>query len=255
MVFETLLYEKQDHIVRITMNRPERLNALNDSMRRELDEAWEALKQDDDAHIGIITGAGDRAFNAGLDLKEASTQYAEGRGPALARYHPGPHQIWKPLIAAVNGVACGGGMSIAVECDIIITTPDATFFDPHATTIGFAGPLSVSLPRRIPFHVALRMMLMGSKERLSAHRAYETGLVTEIVPREQLLARATEIAQLLTENSSLVMAAAKEATWRSADAAIEDAQQFLAQHVAAAKKTQEPLEGAVAFVERRRPQW
>jgi enoyl-CoA hydratase/carnithine racemase len=202
--FETLLYREDDGVAWVTLNRPEVHNAFNYQMQRELKGLWEMLRRNDDVRCIVLTGAGEKAFCVGLDRSEmvmgaASPEELEKRtGAGVVSSSPwqfddpgdniGPktNGLWKPLIVAVNGMACGGGFYLLGEAEFIIAAEHATFFDPHVSFGMTACMESMHMLQKMPFHEIMRLALLGSAERLSAPRAYQIGLVSEVVPAERL---------------------------------------------------------------------
>ena len=187
MSYEFITYEHSDRIVTITINRPERLNAVHPPTTDELVDAWERFRNDDDAWIAILTGAGDRAFSAGNDLKYAA-QVGSSKVTAASSPQPGglgghtrAFTCWKPIIAAVNGYALGGGFEMALACDIIIAADRARFGLPEPT-VGFMASSGGAqrLPRSMPLKVAMGYMLTARQ--MSAEEALRWGLVNEVVP-------------------------------------------------------------------------
>jgi enoyl-CoA hydratase/carnithine racemase len=264
---KTLLYEKAGRIVTITMNRPERLNATNTQMMEDWEVAWRTFNADDNAWVAIITGAGDRGFCTGQDVKES----AETGGPSERTLSSGrklgndlKERLWftprgmgvqKPIICAVNGVCAGGGLHLVAESDIVIAAEHATFLDPHVAVGQVSALEPIALLQRAPFEPIMRMVLMGREERLTAQRAYEIHLVSEVVPKEQLMPRAREIAEKLCKNSLATMIASKRALWESLnytfDKAWENGWKILVEHWSHPDYT----EGPRAFAERRPPRW
>ncbi|MCA1727535.1 MAG: enoyl-CoA hydratase/isomerase family protein [Actinobacteria bacterium] len=200
--FETILYEENDGVATVTLNRPEFHNAFNARMQEELDELWSALRDGDDIRCVVLTGAGDRAFCTGIDRSEIDVAATSGfdplkyRDPGL-RLGPRSHGVWKPVIGAVNGMACGGAFYLLGEVDFIIASEQASFFDPHLTY----GMTSVYEPilmlPRMPFGELMRMTLMAGAERISAQRAHQIGLVSEVVAAERLMESALEAARTI----------------------------------------------------------
>src|SRR5262245_49725294 len=181
-------------------------------MQRELRELWNALRTHEQVRCGVLTGAGEKAFCSGIDRVETiEKQYLgheegpddTGRvgGPFMyndpgTNINPKQNDLWKPVVAAVNGMACGGALYMLGESDIIIAAEHATFFDPHVTYGMVAGFESMHLLQKLPLGETLRVALMGGLERLSAQRAYQLGLVSEVVPKEELLERAMWVASV-----------------------------------------------------------
>jgi enoyl-CoA hydratase/carnithine racemase len=221
-----LLYEKSDDgIAWLTLNRPHVLNAANMAMRDELWSLLHAVRDDPDVRCVVFKGAGDRAFSAGADIGEFGTapSYVEARAARADR------DIWgfmlsvmKPMVAAIHGFAFGAGCELSLCCDIRIASEDATFALPevHLGYIPSAGGTQ-TLPRTIAPGIAREMIL--SAEPIDAQRALRCGLVQRVVPRERLLAEATEVARTLASHPPDAVAAAKEAMLRGADLSLEAA--------------------------------
>ena len=195
MTYETILYEVADRIATITFNRPERLNAVNEQMISELNDAYTRAEGDDDVWTLIVTATG-RAFCAGADVEKIPE---DGKAPHEGRYlsqykqweapqeaTPPFRTMAKPIVVAVNGLCCGAGMDLVTTGDITIATDDATFFDPHVSIGLVSGREMVRVARALPVNVAMRMALLGRQERLTAQRAYELGFITELVRPDEL---------------------------------------------------------------------
>jgi enoyl-CoA hydratase/carnithine racemase len=219
--FETVLFTVgADHVATITLNRPEVLNAFNEQMCREFAELWPVIREDDAVHAVVLRAAGDRAFSTGVDVK-APIQYSTNvwsqadPGDSLS---PKANRVWKPVVCAVNGMAAGGAFYWINESDIVICSPEATFFDPHVT-YGLTAVLEpIGLARRVPLGEALRIALMGLDERVSAERALTIGLVTEIVDRAELWGRAQQIAAAIAAKPPAAVQGTVRAIWESLDA-------------------------------------
>ncbi|HQR02777.1 MAG: enoyl-CoA hydratase/isomerase family protein [Proteobacteria bacterium] len=254
MSFTTLEYSVTDGIARIVLNRPDRLNAINQAMSLELPRVWQRFETDPEARVAIFTGAGQRALCTGADLLEPpETDTAQSIDSI--RWTPLQNQVSKPVICAVNGMAVGGGLHFVADADIVIAADNAWFSDPHVA-VGFVSGLEpVMLARRIPLGHVLRMALMGGAERVSAVLAERMGLVSEVVPADGLQARALELASAIARHSPAALARTKQAIWQSLDkglqASLENAWQLIIGH------TQHPdfSEGPRAFAEKRPPQW
>jgi enoyl-CoA hydratase/carnithine racemase len=197
---ETILFEKADGIAWVTLNRPEVRNAINQKMQDELRAIWRGLRYDDDVRCIVLAGEGE-SFCTGIDRGEAISEdntaaMEAGRFPGYPTpwmyddpgYDVGPKtcDLWKPVIAAVHGIACGGAFYMLGETEFIIAADDAVFFDPHVTYGMTAAFEPIQLLAKMPFQEVMRMALLGAHERMSARRAYEIGLVSEVVPKEQL---------------------------------------------------------------------
>jgi enoyl-CoA hydratase/carnithine racemase len=198
--FETLLYRVEDGVAWLTLNRPEVHNAFNATMQLELRSIWTRLRSDDDVRCVVLTGAGDRAFCTGVDRDEAvagapvdEAAYIGAVGTPFMYDEPGrnigPKQcgLWKPVIAAVNGMACGGAFYLLGEVEFIIASEHATFFDPHVTYGMVAAYEPINMLAKMPFGEIMRLSLLGAHERMTAATAREVGLVSEVVPSGQLL--------------------------------------------------------------------
>src|SRR4051794_10269632 len=216
--FETIQYEVRDGVGWVTLNRPDVMNAFDGRMLDELSALWRRLRTDDDVRVIVLTGAGDRAFCTGIDRNSiVGDGTAEGGiGFTSSPFHqddpgtrlgPKTNDLWKPVIAAVNGMACGGAFYLLGECDILIAAEEATFFDPHVTYGMPATYESILLVGRMPLGEVLRMQLTGAAERLSAKRAYEMGLVSEVVPRDELRAAAAQLATTIAASPTLAVQA------------------------------------------------
>jgi len=199
--YETLLYEESDGVATITLNRPDKLNAFSPTMNRELVAAWEALRMNEHVRAIILTGAGDRAFTSGIDL---TFDYPQPTSKLMIndelRYvGPKTNDLWKPVIAAVNGLACGAAFFLLGEVEMIIATEEATFFDPHLTHGMPAVAEPMFMLQRMPLGEIMRISLLGRHERMSAGRAREIGLVQEVVPADQLMDSARWAAQVIAD--------------------------------------------------------
>jgi enoyl-CoA hydratase/carnithine racemase len=230
--FETIVFEVRDHVAWITLNRPEVMNAFNFRMQMELRQAWLDVRMDDDVRVAVLSGTGDRAFCTGIDRNEfgpmsraedtdALRQYIESStsyDPIGQNLSPKSGlQCWKPIVAAVNGVAGGGALYMLGEADIIICSENASFFDPHVSFSMVAAYESILMAHRMPLGEVLRMQLLGTYERMSAERALQIGLVSEVVPHDQLLAAAGRIAEAIAAQSPSAVQGTIRATWATVD--------------------------------------
>jgi enoyl-CoA hydratase/carnithine racemase len=230
---ETLLYEERDGVAIVTLNRPEVHNAFNMAMQRELRHVWTSLRTNDDVRVVILTGAGEKAFCSGIDREESiqegllerpqNAPLTEGRAGQVStpfmfndpgsNINPKQNDMWKPVIAAVNGMACGGALYMLGESDIIIAAEHATFFDPHVTYGMVAGFESMHLLQKLPLGETLRFALLGANERMSAARAYQVGLVSEVASGSELLDRAMWVANAIAEAPVLAIQGTLRAIW------------------------------------------
>ncbi len=212
---ETLGYTVEDGVATITLDRPERLNSFDTVLTRELHGLWRDLRFADDVRAIVLTGAGDKAFCTGIDRADTIPQpgtpwMMDDPGLLLG---PKTADLWKPVVAAVNGMACGGAFYMLGEVELIVAAEHATFFDPHVTygmTAAFEPMLMLA---RMPFGEIMRLTLLGNHERMSAARAYQIGLVQDVVPKEQLLARARELARAIAATSPVASQGAVRSAW------------------------------------------
>jgi enoyl-CoA hydratase/carnithine racemase len=263
MAEPTVLFEVKDRVATITLNRPERRNAMNRELRDELREAWQRVKTDPEIWCAIVTGAG-RAFSSGADVESLATG---GFGPRdrwdeLAiheriRVLPFPRRmmVHKPVIAAVNGVVAGASLDLVTESDIPIASDEASFVDPHVSLGYVSSHEMVNLSRRVPLAWCLRLALLGTKERWSAEQALRIGLVTEVVPHERLMDRARELAGMVCENAPLAVWGTKMAILRGLGLPIDYAEEIAAGYLEVVEQSEDHAEGPRAFVEKRKPEW
>ncbi|WP_046319936.1 enoyl-CoA hydratase/isomerase family protein [Mycobacterium sp. UM_Kg1] len=262
--FDTIDYTVRGHTATITLNRPEALNALSPHMITELRTAYAEAEGDDAVWVVIVTGNG-RAFCTGADVKEIP---GDGKvineRPYLSTYEqweapqegtPPFRTMAKPVLAAINGICCGAGLDWVTTCDIVIASDRATFFDPHVSIGLVAGREVVRLARVLPRSVALRMALMGKHERLDAHRAYDLGMISEVVAHDQLLTRAHEIADTLNSNAPLAVRGTRLAILKGLDLPLHEAEMLAESFRERNLRTEDSLEGPRAFVEKRAPEW
>lgn len=261
MGYETLGYEVADGVATLTLSRPERHNAFNLKMADELKDAWNRIKTDGDVVCAIVTGAGEKAFCTGMDVADVASGDARATGflPRdeapwfqLTAIH---NKCWKPVITAINGMCCGGGLHFVADSDLILAAEHATFFDTHVKVGLIAGIEPVGLARRIPLEAVLRMSFLGGSERMSAQEAKALGLVGEVLPGDQLLPRARELAAKIAEHSPTALAETKRCIWESLDTGLDQALDHTWQAINEHGKCPDLQEGAQAFVEKRKPRW
>ena len=254
---EYCLVEKDNRVMKVSINRPDRLNALHPMANLELAEVFDDFATDEDMWVAIITGEG-RAFSAGNDLRyqaEAGERLPMPLGFAglTARF-----DLVKPVIAAVNGVAMGGGFEIALACDLIVASENAVFAlpEPKVGLAALAGGLN-RLPRQIGTKRALGMILTG--RHVSATEGEKLGFVTEVVPSDELMSRAYELADEIIACSPLSIRASKDAVYRSLDfASLEESMKDMRTNYAAIQamiNSEDFIEGPKAFAEKRPPNW
>jgi len=249
---DAILYENRGRVVIITINRPASRNAINREVREGLIAAWERFARDGEARVAILTGAGDKAFCAGADLKEmAQTKLGSLPRNFLPALNVNIH-VTKPVIAAVNGVAYAGGWALVQMCDLVVASTSARFAITEAK-VGRGMPWAVPLTHMIPQKVLLEILLTGDP--ITAQRAYEIGFVNHVVPADQLMPKALAIAETIAENAPLTVAAAKEMVYLATDTgrmAGLEAARHLFDHV---YRSEDAQEGPRAFAEKRKPQW
>ena len=253
-------YEKRDHVAIITLNRPERMNALGRALSAELREAEAEFVGDDDVWIGIYTGAGDRAFCAGRDLKEAAEAEAGATTSAsaattspISRFERIAADHGKPTIAAINGAAYGGGLEKALTCDIRICSENARMALAEVK-VGLCPPGgSFNLPRLVGLSNAMWLLLSG--EPAGAEEALRMGLVTRVVPYPQLLATAIEMAETIAGNAPLAIRATRKLAHLGLEMPLDYARRMGAMLIESVWSSEDAVEGARAFAEKRRPEW
>lgn len=216
----TVIAELDNHVLTITLNRPERMNSFTNEMRSEFRALWEYASETDDVHVVVLRASGDRAFSTGMDVKEGTyvSENVFSRRDPGADLSPKQNGCWKPLICAVHGMVAGGALYWINEADIIVASDDAQFFDPHVSYGMVAALEPIGLAHRIPIGEVLRMVLLGLDERMSAQRAYEIGLVSEIVSRDQLWDRAQDLAARIAAKPAAAIQGSIRAIWESKDA-------------------------------------
>jgi enoyl-CoA hydratase/carnithine racemase len=257
VAYEFIEVEREGPITTFTFNRPEVMNALHSPAHFELHEAFDAFAADPQQWLGIVTGAGDRAFSAGNDLKHQAAGGAMERPPTGFAGLTSRFNLAKPLIAAVNGVALGGGLEIALACDIIIASEAAVFAlpEPRVGLAALAGGLH-RLPRAIGVKRAMAMILTA--RRVSAAEGKELGFVAEITAPQDLLPTARRWAQEICQLSPMSIRAAKETLYKGFDEpSLESALRNQATYpaVAALFASEDRKEGPLAFAQKRPPQW
>ncbi len=252
MAYQYILYEKKGQIAYVTLNRPEAGNSHHAAMGEELTDAWNDANKDENIRAAILTGAGGKFFCTGADARAAS------KGIPVTPWGDIPEDFWKPVILAINGICAGGGFHFLWQSDFAICVDHATFLEPHVS-IGWV-PLRemMGLADRAPLSVVLRMALMGTKERMDAKRAYDLGIVTEIVTPDQLMPRATELAEAICEQAPLAVEAIKETLHRAFELRFARREAYDYGNLLRETKThntEDYREGPRAFAEKRKPVW
>ena len=254
MELEFVRYEKRDRIARVTINRPDVMNALHPPASDELSRVWDDFAADPDVWVAIFTGAGERAFSAGNDLKFQAAGGAVRMPPTGFGGITARRDLWKPVIAAVNGVALGGGLELALACDIRIASEDAQL---GLTEVNLAiipgGGGTQRLPRLVGRGKALEMILTGA--RLGAAEALRIGLVERVVPATEVLAAATTLARTMASKAPVALRYAKEAVVQGLQLPLADGLRLENDLATLLRTTEDRIEGARAFLEKRPPKW
>ena len=253
-----LRYEQQDRVVTITLDRPEAMNAIDPETHQELIEAWTRFRDDPEAWVAILTGAGEKAFSAGADLKKMIPQAFATRGGGRSHNDLGLGgitrglEIWKPMIAAVNGYALAGGLELVLACDLRVAAEHAMFGLTEVRWAIMPGAGGTQrLPRMVPLAKAMEMILMA--ETCSAQEAHRIGLINAVVPPAEVLPTARRWAQTLCERGPLAIRAAKEAIVRGLSLPLADGLRLEAFLSGTLRGTEDAAEGPRAFAEKRKP--
>jgi enoyl-CoA hydratase/carnithine racemase len=250
---DTVLYEREGRIATITYNRPEALNAINWELRRDLNAAWARFRDDEEAYVAIVTGAG-RAFSAGADLRDSGGPQAGTfwEVPSLTSLESGM-EVWKPVIAAVNGYCLGFALTLVAACDFVIASERAEFGFPEVQIGVPTIQGAVRMPKRVGWQNAMELLLLG--DRVSAERAKEMGLVWKVVRHDDLMAEARALAERLLRPAPLAIRATKEVAARGQELPFLQAIRFGETMRRVAGATEDAREGRAAFREKRAPQW
>ena len=247
--------ERRGHVEILTINRPEARNAINGEVSTSMSAALDELEGDDDCSVVVLTGAGDKAFSAGMDLKA----FASGEGGAIMGGSGGfggitQRQFPKPVIAAVNGAALAGGCEIMLACDLVVAAEHATFGIPEAKRglVAGAGGL-LRLPKRLPLAVALELALTGDP--IDSARALQLGLINRVVAADRLMDETLALAGVIADNAPLAVAWSKKVMVRAAGMSEEEGWKLNAEAVGVVFSSADAMEGPVAFAEKRKPNW
>ena len=254
----SVLTEQRGAVLEVTLNRP-KANAIDVATSRELGEVFAGFRDDPELRVAIITGAGEKFFCPGWDLKAAAegeavdSDYGVGGFGGLQELP----DLNKPVIAAVNGICCGGGLEWALSADMILAAEHATFALPEINSGTIADAATLKLPKRIPWHIAMELLFTGRW--MDAAEAHHWGLVNEVTPLDKLVVRAHELAAMLAEGPPLVFAAIKEVSRASENMRFQDALDGITGRkfptIDRLYSSEDQLEGARAFAEKRKPQW
>ena len=249
-------YERDGHVATITYNRPSSLNAVNGAMRELLNAAWNQFRDDEEAWVAIVTGAG-RAFCAGADLKDGAGAVGTWAGsfweiPTVNSFESG-QEIWKPTIAAVNGPCVGYGLTAALTCDFLLASDRASFSYPEVKLGSPAMVGALRLPGKVAWPDAMELLLTG--DTIDAERAQEMGLAWRVIPHDELLTEARTLADRLCQGAPLAARAMKEMAHRGQGLAWVDAVRMAETMRKVAGATEDAAEGRVAWGEKREPRW
>ncbi len=259
--FASLRLEVHGPVGWLIFNRPEAANAMDAAMFDEMERAWAELDADPNVRVIVNTGEG-KAFQTGLDMVQLArhpdalrdqsrrTKRADLR---LSAWHNG---VSKPVIAAVNGICAGGGLHFVCDADIAIASVDAEFVDPHVSVGQASAFETIGMLQKVPFEAVMRMALVGRHERMSAQRALELGMISQIVdPPDRLREEAQDLAEKIARNSPAAMAATKRALWNALETGLTDACKAGAQELVSMWGHPDQTEGPQAFAEKRPPEW
>ncbi len=256
---EKVLFEKTGALARVTINRPERMNACDFETYKLLGEAWREVDRDPEIRVAILTGAGERAFCAGSDIKSDYIDSGSGRHAAQGREDagerpPGLVDVRKPVIAAINGHANGGGLEQALACDIRVAAEHSQF-GLGEVRLGWlpGGGGTQRLPRILPLGRALEMLYTGN--RIDAAEALRLGLVDHVVPMAELMSKAESIADEICKSAPLAVQRIKEVALRGLDLPLEQGLRLERDGFRELMQTEDAIEGALAFAEKRQPHW
>ncbi len=260
MQFEHILYEKRERIAYVTLNRPSQLNALHPDGNREVREAFTDFRDDDDVLVAILSGAGDRAFCAGNDLKNMAEHGKPGEPYPDAHLYPfggitADFKCWKPIIAAVHGYALGGGFELALSCDLIVATEDARFGLPEATVgVVASGGGPHRIVRQMPLNIAMGILLGGKP--ITAEEAHRWGLVNEIASTKgDLIPTAERWANNIMEAAPLSVRATKQVALQGLESTLDVAIKREYSEFRRARDSEDFVEGPRAFAAKRKPIW
>jgi enoyl-CoA hydratase/carnithine racemase len=259
--YATLQVDRRGPVGWLVFDRPDRANAMDATMLAELEHAWLELDADPDVRVIVNTGNGS-SFQTGLDVaqlsrdRDALREQSRRTRDAELRLTAWHNKLWKPVICAVNGTCAGGGLHFVADADIVICASDATFLDPHVSIGQVTAFEAITLVQTSPAEAIMRMALVGRHERLTAQRAYQLGICSQLVdPPERLREVAQELAEKIARNSPAAMAATKRALWNALEMGLTEASKAGAKALVSVWGHPDQTEGPAAFAERREPVW
>lgn len=250
-----VLYEKKNQIGFVTLNRPNRMNAVSVEVFKKLEYIWDTVDEDDEVSVIVLTGTGDRAFCAGMDLKEQAELSAQGKDILQLfndQFMSKMANVKKPIIAAVNGVAAAGGFLLAQHADIRVASQNA-YFSIREAKVGRGSPWAVPLLWMLPLNIAMELTMMA--EHIPAERMYEIGFVNRLTPQGEALTVATEMAEIIRDNAPLSLIAAKQSLKEAMDMGRSLGEKNAAKIYEKVYGSEDAIEGPRAFAEKRKPNW
>jgi len=265
--YETILFEEKDGVAWVTLNRPDVHNAFNAKMQHELRDMWRGLRANDDIRCVVLTGAGEKAFCTGIDRTETmggnrpdELELGSGSTPFMfddpgENIGPKSNDMWKPVIAAVNGMACGGAFYMLGEVEFIIAAEHATFFDPHVTYGMTSAFEPIHMLQKMPFSEIMRLSLLGNHERMSAQRAFQIGLVSEVVPGAELHNAAAWSAEAIASAPPLAIQGTLRAIWMGLEQSRLQALDQAYGYIAMGTNQESIAEGQAFFSSGKRIEW
>jgi enoyl-CoA hydratase/carnithine racemase len=249
-------YEKDGKIATITINRPEAMNAMDRDTSQELATAFQDFDRDDRLLVAILTGAGDKAFSAGADLKKMYGRAEDGKLAEVwdpeRQWRLGQRlQVWKPVIAAINGYCLAGGLELALGCDIRLASETASFGCPEVRWGILHGYGALRLPKTVPLSAAMELLLTG--DRIDAQEALRLGIVSRVIPAADLMQTARQLAEKICANGPLAVRVTKELAWRGLELSVEEGLRLYSALGALVRASEDAREGPRAFAEKRQP--
>jgi enoyl-CoA hydratase/carnithine racemase len=256
---DDLLFEVRGRVGIVTLNRPDRLNALSDDMHAGLPRVWQQVRDDPELGAVIVTGTG-RGFCVGMDLKRVGErggfrEHTSDKIAEIQKMTALQNDVWLPTIVAVNGVCAGGGLHFIADADVVIASEEASFVDPHVSVGQVSALEPISLAPRMGLGNALRFAVLGRAGRIDAREALRVSLVDEVVPAAELMPRALALAEAAAQASPAAVEATKRAVWASLELPFGEAMRQGWERLVAHRSHPDALEGPAAFNAKRQPEW